>query len=147
MKFDEYDPNVAKDFIKGWEGCELESYKCSAGVWTIGYGHTVHVTKGMKISKFEAEKFLEEDLQKMFKETKKLVSVDITEGQFIALMSFVFNLGATAFRTSTLRRCLNRGDYEFAGNEFLRWHFSEGKSVPGLLARRRAERELFRGEK
>lgn len=145
MKFDEYDPNVAKDFIKQWEGCELEAYQCSAGVWTVGYGHTVRVIKGMKITKFQAEKFLEEDLAGIFKEMAKLVSVDVTEGQFIALMSFAFNLGATAFRTSTLRRCLNRGDYEFAGNEFLRWHFAGGKSVPGLLARRRAERALFLG--
>lgn len=145
MKFNEYDPNIAKAFIQRWEGAELVAYQCSAGVWTIGYGHTTHVIKGMKITQAQAEEFLDEDLKKIFKEMCELVSVDVTEGQFIALMSFAFNLGTTKFKGSTLRRCLNRGDTGLAADEFPRWHFSEGESVPGLLARRRAERELFLG--
>lgn len=145
MKFNEYDPNIAKAFIQRWEGAELVAYQCSAGVWTIGYGHTTHVIKGMKITQAQAEEFLEEDLKKIFKEMCKLVSVDVTEGQFIALMSFAFNLGTTKFKGSTLRRCLNRGDTDLAADEFLRWYFSGIEPIPGLHARRRDERELFLG--
>lgn len=143
----DYSVGCCVPFIKQFEGCELTAYRCSAGVLTIGYGHTgSDVQEGMAISQSDAEKLLIDDLTEFQDELAPLVSVPVTEGQFIALMSFVFNLGISAFKRSTLRRELNVGNVNRAADEFLKWVNAGGKPVIGLQRRRAAERELFLGD-
>lgn len=141
--FNEYDVRLAVDFIRGWEGERLKAYQCSAGVWTIGVGHTKGVKEGDVITQEESERIFLEDLESFKKEMAPLIKVDVTEGQFIALMSFVFNLGLTNFMTSTLLKRLNVGDFPGAAYEFPKWKYAGGEEVRGLLLRRKAERELF----
>jgi lysozyme len=137
---------IAKDFIRSWEGLSLQSYKCSASVKTIGYGHVIKDTEdiGDKISKNQAESLLDRDLDKahnvLFHYCRGL---DLNHHQQAALISFIFNLGAGAFQSSSLRQKLNRGEYALASDEFLRWVHAGGKRVNGLVRRRQAERELF----
>lgn len=131
------------DLIKRYEGCVLTAYKCPAGVWTIGYGHTRGVKKGMAITKLQAYEYLKDDLKTFEDAVNKYVKVPLSQSQFDALVSFSYNVGAGALKSSTLLRKLNKRDYSGASNEFLRWNKSNGKELSGLTARRRAERELF----
>lgn len=143
-KLSDYSVGCCVPFIKQFEGCRLTTYRCSAGVLTIGYGHTgSDVRDGMTISQNDAEKLLIDDLSKFQTELAPLVTVLVTEGQFIALMSFVFNLGIGAFKRSTLRRELNAGNIEVAADEFLKWCNAGGEPLEGLKRRRLAEKELF----
>ena len=145
-KFAEFDVSEAVDFIRAWEGERLKAYQCTAGVWTIGVGHTKGVNKGDEITPEQSAELLKSDLECFKKEMIPLVDVEITKGQFVALLSFVFNLGTKAFMTSTLRKKLNKGDFEGASFEFLKWKYANGEEVRGLLNRRKAERELFNYE-
>ena len=131
------------DLIKRFEGCSLTAYKCPAGRWTIGYGHTNGVEKGQKITKKQAESFLKEDIELYEDGVNKYVSAPLTQNQFDALVSFTYNVGLGAFKTSTLRQKLNAGDYTGAAKEFPRWNKSSGFVLNGLIARRKAEKELF----
>lgn len=133
-----------KEIIKQSEGLRLEAYLCPADVWTIGYGHTgKDVVEGMKITGGEAEKLLEGDLEKFEKDILKMVKVGLTQNQFDALVSFTYNVGGGALKTSTLLKKLNAGDYMGAADEFLKWTKAGGKELPGLVKRRRTERALF----
>lgn len=133
-----------KEIIKQSEGLRLEAYLCPAGVWTIGYGHTgKDVVEGMKITRGEAEELLEGDLEKFEKDILKMVKVGLTQNQFDALVSFTYNVGGGALKTSTLLKKLNAGDYMGAADEFLKWTKAGGKELPGLVKRRRTERALF----
>lgn len=88
-----YSPAIASDFVKQFEGRELKAYRCSAGVWTIGYGHTKGVSEGDEISPAEAEQLLVEDLTAIADDLNRLVNVPVSEGQYIALLSLAFNVG------------------------------------------------------
>lgn len=133
-----------KTLIKNYEGCRLTAYKCPAGIWTIGYGHTgSHVKEGMKISVAEAERLLTEDLHKFENGVSSYVKVPLNENQFSALVSFAFNCGLGSLQTSTLLKKLNAKDYSGAADELLRWDKANGKPLAGLTKRRKAERELF----
>lgn len=138
-----YDPAMASDFVKQFEGRELKSYRCSAGVLTIGYGHTKGVKEGDEISASEAEQLLVEDLTAIADDLNRLVNVPVSEGQYIALLSLAFNIGATALKKSTLIFHLNHGRYDEAADEFDKWIYAGGKVSEGLKRRRAAERELF----
>src|SRR4028119_1870405 len=81
--------------IKEFEGCQLEAYLCPAGVWTIGYGHTLSAAPGMSIDESKAEALLKEDLRKAEEAVDRLVTVPINDNQFSALVSFVFNIGSS----------------------------------------------------
>lgn len=132
------------DLIKNFEGLYLESYKCPAGVWTIGYGHTGKlITAGKKISTEEAEEVLKQDLKVFEKGVEKLVKVVLTEDQFSALVSFSFNLGLGNLSKSTLLKKINAEDFQGAAEEFPKWKKAGGKVLEGLVRRRAAERELF----
>ena len=109
------------NLIKKFEGCRLTAYKCPAGVWTIGYGHTDDVKKGQKITKAKAEEYLKNDLIKYEKGVERLVKVKLNQNQFNALISFAYNRGLGALKTSTLLKKLNKQDYKGASNEFLRY--------------------------
>ena len=134
--------------IKQFEGCKLTAYQDSVGVWTIGYGWTQPVDgkpirAGMTIKQETAELLLKTGLVSYESDVSRLVKVGLTQGQFDALVSFTYNLGARSLSTSTLLRKLNAGDYAGAADEFLRWNKAGGKVLTGLTRRREAERALF----
>ncbi|MCM7122215.1 lysozyme [Enterobacter hormaechei] len=134
--------------IKEFEGCKLTAYRDSVGVWTIGYGWTQPVDgkpirAGMTIKQETAERLLKTGLVSYESDVSRLVKVGLTQGQFDALVSFTYNLGARTLSTSTLLRKLNAGDYAGAADEFLRWNKAGGKVLNGLTRRREAERALF----
>lgn len=131
------------ELIKKYEGLRLTAYKCPSDVWTIGYGHTRDVTKGMHITGKQAEKFLQEDLKAFEDAVNDYVKVPINQNQFDALVSFSFNCGSGALKKSTLLRKLNARDFSGAANEFLKWNKSNGIILEGLVKRRKDERELF----
>ncbi|HDC4520922.1 TPA: lysozyme [Enterobacter kobei] len=134
--------------IKEFEGCKLTAYQDSVGVWTIGYGWTQPVDgkpirAGMTIKQETAERLLKTGLVSYESDVSRLVKVGLNQGQFDALVSFTYNLGARSLSTSTLLRKLNACDYAGAADEFLRWNKAGGKVLNGLTRRREAERALF----
>jgi len=134
--------------IKQFEGCKLTAYQDSVGVWTIGYGWTQPVDgkpirAGMTIKQETAERLLKTGLVSYESDVSRLVKVGLTQGQFDALVSFTYSLGARSLSTSTLLLKLNAGDYAAAADEFLRWNKAGGKVLNGLTRRREAERALF----
>ena len=141
-----YNPSIASDFVKQWEGRELKAYRCSAGVWTIGYGHTKGVKEGDTITASEADELLSKDLSERAQTLAPFVNVPVTEGQFIALLSLAFNVGVTAVKKSSLLRLLNTGHTQEAADAFLDWTYAGGVVSKGLKARRERERSLFLGE-
>lgn len=128
------------------EGDRLVAYQDGGGVWTIGYGHTAGVKRGMKITEAQAQAYLKKDIGWAENAINTGVKVPLTQGQFDALVSFVFNLGISAFGNSTLLRKLNAGDYSGAASEFLRWNHDNGKVVAGLTSRRKREKDMFEGK-
>ncbi|MNF24057.1 Lysozyme RrrD [compost metagenome] len=133
-----------KQAIKTAEGLRLTAYKDGGGVWTIGYGHTgADVREGLTIPLSEAERLLTRDLRVAENHVNGAVKVKLTQNQFDALVSFVYNVGGEAFRSSTMLKKLNAGDYLGAADQFPRWNKDNGKVVDGLTNRRREERELF----
>jgi lysozyme len=131
------------NLIKKFENLKLDAYLCPAGVWTIGYGHTRNVKPDMRITKAEAERLFQEDVFDFKKSLEKLVKVDLTQSQYDALLSLVFNIGEKQFASSTLLKNLNSGNYKLASNEFSRWVYSKGKVLRGLERRRAIEKKLF----
>ena len=132
------------DLIKRFEGCRLTSYKCPAGILTVGYGHTgSDVHAGMTITQNEADNLLKMDLIVHVNNVNKLVKVPLNQNQFDALVSFEYNVGYGALANSTLLRLLNSGDYKGAGGQFGRWVYAGGKILQGLVNRRKAETLLF----
>ncbi|MBW4521674.1 MAG: lysozyme [Scytolyngbya sp. HA4215-MV1] len=134
---------AGRNLLKEFEGLRLDAYLCPAGVWTIGYGSTFGVHPGDHITPGEAESRLIKDLDQFEKGVAKLVKVPLTSNQFSALVSFAYNLGLGALEESTLLRVLNKGDYQAAANELLRWDKANGVPLAGLTRRRKAEKELF----
>lgn len=140
--------------LKKLESCKLVAYQDGAGKWTIGYGHTgPEVTSKTRWTMQQARAALNKDVLQREEAVKRLVfppiAQPVTQGQFDALVIFVFNVGEDAFRTSTLRRKFNAGDTEGASAEFERWNklrkpTGEFIVVPGLTNRRKAEAALFR---
>lgn len=135
--------NKGLELIKKYEGCRLLAYKCPAGVWTIGYGHTQDVKSGMAITKADAERLLLQDIKRFEEGVEALVKVPLTSNQFSALVSFAFNCGLAALRSSTLLKKLNIGDLNGAAREILRWDKVNKKPVEGLTKRRKEEQKLF----
>ena len=134
---------IALRLIKRFEGCKLTAYRCPADVWTIGYGSTRGVKEGMVISEAEAFARLMMDMQEAGEAVESYVKVPLNDNQFAALVSFVFNIGAGAFRKSTMLKMLNQGAYSAAGVQFDRWTKAGNQVLPGLVKRRAAERALF----
>lgn len=132
--------------IKFYEGLRLKTYLCSAGVLTIGYGHTgPDVRAGMTISEQEADDLLRKDLKRFEDGVESLVKVDLAEDEFSALVAFAFNVGLGNLKSSTLLRLLNNGDYSGAAAQFGRWAKAGGKTLPGLVKRRESESRMFQG--
>ena len=131
------------DLIKQFESLQLKAYKCSANVWTIGYGHTKNVKEGDRISQDQANCFLMQDLYSVERAIVRLVKVKINQNQFDALCSLIFNIGISAFNKSTLLAKLNNGDYVGAAEQFRRWNKVNNVVTAGLVRRRQAEEDLF----
>ena len=93
--FGEYQPELAMDFIEAWEGCKLTAYKCPAGVWTIGSGHTKDVTEHDEITYEQSRELLRQDIEEVKHGFAPFVNVAVTEGQFVALVSLAFNVGVS----------------------------------------------------
>lgn len=131
------------DLIKKYEGLRLTAYKCPAGVWTIGYGHTKGVKEGDKITEKEAENLLLKDLKIYEQGVTEYTDVILNQNQFSALVSFCFNCGIRAYKTSTMRKYINQKEFDLAANEFGKWIKAGGKVLKGLVKRRNEEKELF----
>ena len=138
------------NLIKEFEGVRLKAYKCPAGVYTIGVGHTSAagppvVKPGMEITNAQAMKILAQDLVQFEDGVEAAVKVPLSQNQFDALVSFAFNVGLGAFQKSTLLRKLNAGQYDAVPAELMKWTKAGGTELPGLVRRRRAEAALWRG--
>lgn len=127
-----------------FEGLRLSAYQDSAGVWTIGYGHTgADVHPGLRITAAEATDLLRRDLAVAVACVNSLVMVPLTQGQFDALVDFTFNLGQGTLRRSTLLLMVNRRDFVSAAIQFGLWIHVGGRIESGLVSRRTAEAKMF----
>jgi len=131
--------------LKKSEGFQGRTYLDVAGVPTIGYGHRVLATESFPngIDEAQGQEMLSRDLQAAEQAVKRLVKVALTQGQFDALVDFVFNLGPRRLEASTLLQDLNTGSYNRAAEELLRWDHAGVKENAGLKARREAEFRLW----
>ena len=149
-----------KKIIKEFEGCKLIAYVCPSGKWTIGYGHTgSDVYYGLKIKQGLANKLLDQDLLARSRDVSNLLKIAVSQNQFDALVSLEFNIGYGNFKNSSILRCVNAGDFKKAAWHFYHenqgtqkleekykgcWVFDSYKKVlPGLVRRRKVERDLF----
>ena len=134
------------DLIKSFEGLSLTAYPdpgTGGDPWTIGFGSTKGVRKGMKITEQEAEQRLIMDLQDACKAVEWYVTIPLNDNQFAALVSFTFNVGAGNLAVSTLLKRLNEGEYGSVPMQLMRWNRAAGKILNGLTRRRTAEGDLF----
>lgn len=134
--------------IEKFEGCCLKAYRCPANVLTIGYGHTSaagapEVTEGLVITKDQAMEILRRDIAAFERELNSMLTCKVTQHQYDALMSFMYNVGVGALRKSTLLKRVNAGQFDMVRAEFMKWTRGGGRELPGLVARRRAEADLF----
>lgn len=136
----------AYSLIRQFEGLRLTAYRCPAGVWTVGYGHTSGAVPGMSITKELAEEFLKQDIEAV----ENIVNAEcpgLRQCQFDALVSFVFNVGGGNFRKSTLLKKIKANpDDNSIMDEFLRWVYAKGVVLPGLQKRRLAEMKFYFSE-
>lgn len=136
--------------IKRCEGFRGAAYRCPAGVWTIGYGHTGRagppsVTQGTEMSLEDAGTVLAADVAVFEAAVRKQLNRELDDGQFSALVSFAFNVGIAAFRASSVLKAVNAGDFEAVPRRLQLWVKGGGRTLPGLVKRRAAESELFLG--
>lgn len=140
---------IGRSLITEFEGLRLTAYRCSAGVLTIGVGHTSaagapKVSAGMTITRADADAILSRDLATFERAVAAAVKVPVNQNQFDALVSLAFNIGERAFGRSTLVKRLNAGRFDEAADQFAAWNKVNGKPVAGLTRRRTAEAKLFR---
>lgn len=142
-------PAPAIILVKQFEGLSLVPYLCPAQIWTIGYGATKDLA-GHKITArtaaltlADADNLLIRDLSTAMRWVERLIFVPLDAKQKSALISFVFNLGPTNFRSSTLRKRINEGDFDDVPNQLLRWVYGGGRKLVGLERRRIAEAYLW----
>jgi len=132
------------DLIKHFEGFSPTVYRCPSGVPTLGFGSTHGITMDSPpITEEEGLELLMLDIAKFEVGVHRLSDVPLHQRHLDALASFAFNLGNGSLQASTLRKKVNREDYDGAANEFPRWVFAGGRKLRGLVKRRYAERELF----
>ncbi|ONI58641.1 lysozyme [Candidatus Liberibacter solanacearum] len=139
-------PQLLIDLVKGFEGLRLTAYRCPAGIWTIGYGHTGNdVFKNLAITEKQANNLLIQDVSKTLVQVFKasLILENESENRISAIGDFVFNLGVGRYRASTLRKCVDAEDWMDASHEIRKWVFAGGKKLNGLVLRREIEAELL----
>ena len=135
-----------RQLIKKFEGWELEAYKCSADVWTIGYGRTKNVSRGDTCTQEQADKWLEEELPVYGAYVSDAVLVPLDQNEFDALVAWTYNLGPTNLNNSTMLKVLNDNKKEEVPGQMRRWNKANGKVLEGLERRRLAESLLFEGK-
>ena len=131
------------NFIREVEGFKREAYQDEGGVWTIGYGHIKGVSEGMTITQEEAEEMLRDEMAEYEGYVNRLVTAELNQNQFDAMVSWVYNLGGGNLSSSTLLKVLNDGDYAGVPAQMMRWNKAGGKVLEGLTRRRQAEADLF----
>lgn len=142
-----------RNLIKSFEGLKLESYRCPAGIWTIGHGSTTGVKPGMVITPGEAERLLDKDLERFERGVEAMLcGCDTSDDEYAALVSIAFNIGLANLATSTLLKRHKLGNKVGAANAFLMWNKARNprtgklQVLAGLNRRREAEAALYRGE-
>ena len=135
------------ELIRTFEGCRLTAYQCSAGRWTIGYGHTgKSVTQGLQITQARATDLLLLDVNQVLKMLRAEIRVPVRQCQLDALVSLGFNIGTDALRKSTLLRLVNQNpDDPAIATQFECWVYVKGLVSAGLVRRRKAEAKLYFG--
>lgn len=137
-------PQCGIDLIKKFEGCSLDVYNDVAGLKTIGYGHLLLPgEKYSTITMDKADQLLRQDLQMTINAIFKLTTVELSNNQLGALLSFVFNLGSGCYQRSTLRQVINRREYIMVPSQFMRYIYAGGRPIKGLMNRRGAECMLW----
>lgn len=130
--------------IEQFEGCVLHTYRCPAGVCTIGCGHTgPEVVPGLTWTRAQAQDALQKDLARFERAVDEAVTQPLTQGQFDAMVSLAFNIGADAFARSSLVKAFNAGNVKGAGQQFVVWHKVAGAPSAALLQRRASELWTF----
>ncbi|HFH0479892.1 TPA: lysozyme [Salmonella enterica subsp. enterica serovar Aberdeen] len=136
---------IATSYTAYWEGKSNTTYIDPTGTPTICYGHTgLDVKPGMVKTDAECLVLLKHDMGWAFDAIKRYVKVPLTQGQTVALASWVFWAGETNFRNSTLLRLINEGQMPKACGQYIRWIYSKGQKLPGLEKRRKADEWLCR---
>lgn len=131
-----------KNMIKGWEGCRLTAYRCPAGVWTIGYGHTgADVSEGLTISRARADELFDRDIAAFARQLDRVVTgLTITQNQYDALLSLAYNIGIGRLSRSHLMELVKSDPANPAiESEFMKYVNAGGKTLPGLVRRRSVE--------
>lgn len=140
-------PADAYHIARTFEGLRLEPYRDPIGYWTVGIGHLLSRDRQdaqyPPVTIEEAEALLASDLEKAARSVLRLCPVPLTDGRFSALIDFTFNLGSGNLQVSTLRRLVNREEFDEAREEFPKWVYAQGIKLQGLVRRRYAEREIF----
>ena len=150
MQVGEKGLTIIKKYEQGPDGgVALVAYLCPAKVWTLGWGHTQGVKEGDTCTPEQAERWLREDCREAELAVLNAIHREMTQDQFDALVSLVYNIGKANFRTSTLVRMFNTGNIIGAADQFMVWIKAtvKGKLVvmEGLRTRRGEERDLFSG--
>jgi lysozyme len=139
------------DLIKKYEVLKLKAYHGKAdpeGVWTIGYGHTKDVHKGMEITQVDANGLFDQDVEDYTEAVRNSVNLSVTtQAQFDAMVSLAFNIGVDNFESSSVLRFHNAGEHFAVCGAFLMWNISNGERRRGLIRRRCAEARLYCGDK
>ncbi len=144
--------NIQKgiDLIKKWEGFRAKAYRDPVGIWTIGYGtirypNGERVRAGEVVNVAQAEAYLTDHVREsVLPYMEDLITVPVTDNQYGALVSFIYNLGAGNFRKSTLLKKINNEDWFGAADEFDKWVYAGGRKLKGLVRRRAEEKALFK---
>lgn len=131
--------------IKKFEGCKLEAYLDAVDVPTIAYGRTKDVKIGDICTQQQAEDWLEEELVEYEGYVNEAVKVELTQPQFDSLVSWTYNLGPSNLNRSSMLRVLNTSDYDNVPEQIMRWNKAGGRVLAGLVRRREAEAEMFKG--
>jgi len=134
-----------KTLIKTFEGCKLRAYLDAVDVPTIAYGRTKDVKIGDICTQQQAEDWLEEELVEYEGHVNEAVKVELTQPQFDSLVSWTYNLGPSNLNRSSMLRVLNTSDYDNVPEQIMRWNKAGGRVLPGLVRRREAEAEMFKG--
>lgn len=134
--------------IRRFEGFRPTAYRCPAGAWTIGYGHTSQagppaVAAGMTISEAEARRILQADVECFAAAVRAALTRELSPAQFSALVSFTYNVGPGAFRGSSVLKAVNEGRLAEVPGLLRRWVKADGRVLDGLVRRRVAEGEMF----
>lgn len=136
--------NAGLDLIKHFEGFSESPYNCPGGKQTIGYGHTIRDGEEFStITRFEAEEILRKDIDKIIPQINHLITVPLNANQASAIVSFVYNLGVSAFAKSALLTAINLEKHGEVPAQLLRWKYAGGRELKGLLLRRLAEAQLY----